>query len=276
MLATTEPHHDDDQPCSTSPTSSSSHLLDPVSLHLAVTGMVLDRRGEAAAVDALFREDAEVVRSLYREVAQRRVSPGAGSAYGRKREEWRRKKAAVKVGWRELSRRKHGLNLNDTAARLGLSRGTLVALLEHHGFLELVYWNGKQRRRLVSEETFDAGIGHNVIPDNRIGHLEGQHKAAPFPVFYEDRLDDIAWCLDWKGIEEGVVKQTSKRKRLAWLLDHHAYLPSEEIAGLVGCSLSAVEKAQRRMNSGSPSSPVTPTRTFEGADLLTCNSYPYF
>jgi hypothetical protein len=77
----------------------------------------------------------------------------------------------------------------------------------------LVPYGSRQSRRLVTETAFHAEVGHNVTPENRIGHLEGYAKAATFPVFYEDRLADILWCLDYEGVKAGAAAQPTKRTR---------------------------------------------------------------
>ena len=47
-------------------------------------------------------------------------------------------------------------------------------------------------------------------------------------------------------LQARLAAETTKRKRLAFLLSDHAYLPDAEIASLAGCSLSGVEKGRRR------------------------------
>jgi hypothetical protein len=59
-------------------------------------------------------------------------------------------------------------------------------------------------------------------------------------------LPDVLWCLDYQGIVKAVEALPSKRKRLAWLLTHHDYLPNRELARLAGCNVRSVEKARER------------------------------
>lgn len=189
-------------------------------------------------MEKLWREDSEVVRSTYHSIADCRVSGNWLTSYHRTRE---KKRGKAKL----LTRRKFGLTLNSIAIRSGIAKPTLASLMEHHGLLSLTQFGLDQKRRLVTEKAYRAHLGHNVNPANRIGHLEGQGKAANFPVFYEDRLDDILWVLDYSGIQEAVSKQPTKKAKLAYLLGQHPYLPDGEVAALAGYSRRAVITARQ-------------------------------
>jgi hypothetical protein len=198
---------------------------------------------EDEMVTKLWREAPVTVRRVFHEIADKR----AGVDYYRVRDTTKATKGTREARRRrpQLTRNKRGLPLSEMARRTYMALPTFTALLVHHGFLELVPY-GSRRRHLVTESAFRAEVGHNVYPKNRIGHLEGYRRAAVFPVFYEDRLKDILWCLDYQGIVEAVDAIPSKRKRLAWLLGNHTYLPNREIAQLVGCSEVGVKKARAR------------------------------
>lgn len=185
----------------------------------------------------LWREDPDEVETIYLSIADNRTSDGWLNSYQRRREN--RKKAKL------LTRKKYGLTLNAISERTGIAKPALVSLMEHHGLLALVQFGIEQKRRLVTEAAFHAHLGANVNPANRIGHLEGQGKAANFPVFYEDRLADILWMLDFDGIKEAVSGQPTKKAKLAYLLGHHGYLPDGEIATLAGYTRRAVIKARQ-------------------------------
>jgi hypothetical protein len=127
--------------------------------------------------------------------------------------------------------------------------------MEHHGILELVQFGLDQKRRLVTDTTFHAELGHNVYSTKHIGKLEGHAKSSPFPVFYEDRLQDLLWMLDYPGIRKEALKIQSKKGKLSWLLSEHPYLPDTEIATLAGYSAYGVSKA-RLSRSISPPKPT--------------------
>jgi hypothetical protein len=227
-------------------------------LRLAIASAIVDRLSEETIIDKLFREDPERVRSVYREITAPRAGrdePISSSAKRRERSTY------VRPLWRKRS----GLTVSAIADRYGMTVATLKSLLEFHGFLECVPYGGRQRRMLVSETAFHAEVGHNVIPMNRIGHLEGYGKAAPFPVFYEDRLSDIFWCLDYSNIVVAVEAIPTKRKRLAWLIDNHAYLPDAEVATLADCTERGVRKARAAQRSTEDTSGllITPIGTLE-------------
>ena len=232
-------------------------------LRLAVAEAVLEgvqpngekRRAttEEDLIEKLWREDPDMVRRVFREVIDKRadanyrmmgyrgdtIRPGKSSAT--------RGAPIVSTAKREkLTRNKIGLTLSEIAERTGITKPTLAALLEHHGFLELVPHGGRQNRRLVSDTAFHAGVGHNVMPENRIGHLEGYNRAAAFPVFYEERLPDVLSCLNYDGFKDAAAALPTKRARLSWLLTNHGYLPDREIAELAGGSVVGVEKARQR------------------------------
>ena len=201
----------------------------------------------------LWRENPETVRRLFHEIADKRAAVDPYRLRLSKKSDNRGETTSLNGPQRRprrprrprLTRNKRGLTLSEIARQTHMDPPTLTALLEHHGFLELVPY-GWKRRRLVTDTAFHAGVGHNVVPKNRIGHLEGYGKAMAFPVFYRDRLEEILWSLDFQGIAKVVEGLRSKRKRLAWLLDNHGYLPNREIATLAGCSEIGVKKARAR------------------------------
>lgn len=79
------------------------------------------------------------------------------------------------------SRDKQGLRLPKMAARAGLDVATLTTLLEHHGYLAAVPFGGRQRRRLVTDRAYAAGLGHNPDGARRRLRAEGAGKPVPFP-----------------------------------------------------------------------------------------------
>lgn len=190
-----------------------------------------------AIQERLWRYDPDQVRVVYDQIVRQRsdLHPVSSHSYGYRKV--RRRQEAIQKPQRI------GLRVAEMADRASLSQATLTALLEHHGFLELVPYGGHQRRRLVSDNVVEAGYGHNVTPSNRIGHLEGFNTSATFPVFYEEKANDILWCLNYEGIVAKVSSMTSKKDRLQWLLENHPYLPQEELAGMSGYSERGVRKA---------------------------------
>lgn len=155
------------------------------------------------------------------------------------------------------ARDRRGLTLAEVATVAGLDRETLVSLLGHHGYLELVPFGGRQRRRLITARAFAAGLGHNVDASRtRIGAVEGAHRACVFPVLYAEAVPCILWTLDHAGIVRGAAAIPGKKDRLAWLLGHHGYLPTAELAALSGYTRRGVELARTRAgNASSASSP---------------------
>lgn len=142
------------------------------------------------------------------------------------------------------TRDRRGLRVPEFAERVGIERATLDALLSHHAFLELRPFGRNQSRLVVSDAAFAAEVGHMVGPKSRIGHLEGHAKAAPFPVFYDERIDDVMECLGWDEIVAHVERTSTKRGKLEWLLTEHGYLPDGELARLSGYSRRGVIKAR--------------------------------
>ena len=147
---------------------------------------------------------------------------------------------------RPLPRRdRPGMQLREIAEQAGMDRETLARLLGHHGYLELVPYGGMQSRRLVTDAAFHAGLGHNVDPSAiRSPRLDGNGRAAAFPVFYPEAVPAIMAALDWTGIQREAGTITNKRERMRWMLTHHHYLPSQAIADVGGFSLRGVKKAR--------------------------------
>lgn len=206
----------------------------------------------ASIQERLWREDPEAVARIYDAMmvgdAEGPSSVGAGR-HGRIAERMAELRRPLP------SRRTQGLTLRDIATMAGLDRETLVALMEHHGYLELVPYGGTQRRRLVTDRAFHAGLGHTADGSHcRIARLEGIGRAVPFPVFYPKRVPDILWSLDHAGITARAKAIEEKRERMRWLLHHHDYLPDAELAKLSGYSLSGVKKA--RNSSGQHQAPA--------------------
>jgi hypothetical protein len=152
-------------------------------------------------------------------------------------------------------RQRRGMTVAEIAAQSGMRRETLARLMEHHGYLEMVPYGGRQRRRLVTDVAFHAGLGHNVDASQiRIAAVEGVNRAGVFPVFYLECVPDILWTLDYFGIVAAAQDIPSKRERMRWLLDHHGYLPNDELAAIAGYSLSGVEKARSLSITSNPTS----------------------
>ena len=226
-------------------------------LRLAIATAIVEKMGLEELEAKLFREDPERVRSIYDQVVSSRTWGTYSLSQFHKRVEAAKKKPLP-------SRKKIGLRLPDVSKRTRIPLAALVSLLEHHGYLELVPFGLEQKRRLITETAFKAGVGHNVSPDNRIGHLEGFNKASVFPVLYEDTLSDVIWTLDYEGIKKAVRKLSKKKDKLSWLLSHHGYLPDTEIASLSGYSSRGISKAKQRQGLSSMVL-ITSAGTFDGA-----------
>ena len=208
-------------------------------LRLVIGNAIIDRIKLEDLIEKLWREDPDEVSSLYEAITARRINEvWRLSGYHRRMEERSKRQLP--------SRRKIGLTLNAIAKRKSIQLATLVALMEHHDLLEMAQFGLDQKRRMVTDNAFKAELGHNVIPANRIGHLEGYGKAAPFAVFYEDRLEDVFWMLNYEGIKTGLAELVGKKAKLAMLLDKHPYLPDQEIATLAGYSRRAVINARHK------------------------------
>lgn len=145
-----------------------------------------------------------------------------------------------------LWRDKQGVTVAAMAERWRIADSTLRALLDHHGFLETVPYGGQQRRALVPDNVFHAEYGHNVIPGKGSGVFQGDKSTIIFPVFYEEVLDNIWWCLDYPGITEAVSNIDNKKWRLNYLISDHGYLPNTEIALLSGYTVNGVSVARLR------------------------------
>ncbi|WP_042691146.1 hypothetical protein [Azospirillum sp. B506] len=145
-----------------------------------------------------------------------------------------------------LWRDKQGVTVSAMAEGWGVADSTLRALLDHHGFLETVPYGGQQRRALVPDNVFYAGYGHNVIPGKGSGVFQGDKSTIIFPVFYEEVLDNIWWCLDYAGITKEISKIDNKKWRLNHLLSDHGYLPNTEVALLSGYTVNGVSVARLR------------------------------
>lgn len=143
--------------------------------------------------------------------------------------------------------RPRGLTVRELAAMAGVDRETMARALEHHGYLEVVPYRAPLRRRLVTRQAEEAGLGRNILADRfRIGRRDGDHRASAFPVFEVDQAPAILWTVDLDGIRRAAATLENKRARLQWMLAHHSYFPNAFIAKLVGCTVRAVEKGRAR------------------------------
>lgn len=229
------------------------HRLPARALTLAVGFKMLDlagRRTSTMTIDALLealpREDADDVTRAYKKLMNACWLDGEATEgrHGLRAERMRELRQPLSQCKRS------GLTVQDLADRAGVERHAMACALVHSGYLELAPYGGKQSRRLVTRTAEAAGYGHNVDgSQSRIGRLEGFNRSCPFPVFYEEHLDDILWSLDIEGIREKAVGTASKRGRLSWLLEVHGYFPNDFVALLSGCSLSGVKKARGRLES---------------------------
>jgi hypothetical protein len=213
-------------------------------LVLSVAQALHDGLPLEAVAERLWREDPSEIAGIFDRVATASLDHAAERPYGRL-EELRREAIAEARRAAPKPQRSCGLTLDAIAERTSMARATLVALLEHHGILELAPCGGTQRRRLLSDVAVRNGLGHNVQPGaKRVAALEGFGKAAPFPVLYEERLTEVLWCLDAEGIAKEAERHARRADRLPWLLAHHGYLPGDELARLSGYSVRAVRMAQ--------------------------------
>lgn len=218
--------------------------LPPIMLRAAVAECVLDRKPLAATVDALWREDPRVVTALYEAAVHNRAIwqfEGRIDPHGMRRRMGRRKRRR----WGLLSPRKRGITITDLAKLAGFDREAVACAMEHHGFLVLATFGGRNRRRMVSERAEREGLGRNPHGGStHVAHLEGHAKATPFPVFYAEHIPKILRTLNLPGIRDAAAAIPTKRARLRWLLDHHGYLPSATIAAFAGCSEIGARKAR--------------------------------
>lgn len=219
-------------------------------LRIAIVDCICDGLDLPTIRDRLWREDPEAIESLYD-----RLRIGRGAVFSEPRgriglhvERMRRMRRPLP------SRPMVGVTVTAIADQAGLARETLACMLEHHGYLEMVPYGGRQSRRLVTDRAYAAGLGHNVDSSaTRIARLEGAAKACVFPVFYPEKVPAILWTLDHDGIRREVAAQPSKRHRLTYLLQHHPYLPTNEIAALSGFTRQGVDK--RKLHEGSAAPP---------------------
>jgi hypothetical protein len=114
-----------------------------------------------------------------------------------------------------------------------------------NGVLELRPYDGLQRRRFVTDEAVEAGLGWNVIPPStQLARRKGHARGCPFAVFNPARLRDLAWMLDWPGIVTAASALSSPQQRRAFLLTAHPSLPDAVIGHLSGYARSAIQKAR--------------------------------
>lgn len=216
--------------------------LPPAQMRLAVAHAVRDRLPLSRILGCLWRTDPAEVSAAYDDAIFGRVDlPDAATAgrHGLLAERMRELRRPLPT------RRKRGLTITEIAAQAGVERETLACLMEHHGYLELVPFGGTQRRRLVTDQAFDAGLGHNADASRvRVAVVEGRNRAGVFPVFYPEHVPAILWTLDHAGISTGAAAIKGKRGKLCWLLDNHGHLPTAELASLSGYSRRGVEKAR--------------------------------
>lgn len=237
------------------------HRLSDSQLKLAIGTAIVDGMTEDEVIDRLWREHPIKVKHFYQTIKLNRGYSGYMEPFERKRSY----AAPTKV----LTRNKVGLTLSELALKLKLKAATVVALLEHHGLLELVPYGLEQSRRLVTENAYTAHLGHNILP-SRIARLEGHSKSSVFPVFYEDRLQDLLWLFDLDGIYERMGKEDGKKGKLRWLLMRHSYLPDDEIATLSGYTRRGVIKARRRSNLGTTEVEASRKFTPQINPIITC------
>ncbi|MFT9219994.1 hypothetical protein [Gluconobacter oxydans] len=123
---------------------------------------------------------------------------------------------------------------------------TLYRLLEENYCLERAPFGREQSRWFVTDKAVEGGYGQTVDPSNTHSFvLSGPKKAFPFPVFYEDKVRDVIWTLDWDAILDHLGTLGTKKERLAWLIAQHSYLPNKAMAHLSGRGIATVERRRR-------------------------------
>ena len=202
------------------------------------------------AIEQLWREDRERVIEVYDDIMLSRLEDSlcdGGGTHGLRAERMRELRRPLST------RTRRGMTLAEISAQADIHVETLSRMLEHHGYLELCPFGGRQSRRLVSAAAYAAHHGHNVDPSSiRSPRLDGSARAAPFPVFYAEHVSSILWTLGLDLIQQGVAAQPTKKGKLAFLLAEHGYLPDAEMARLAGYSRVGVARARTKAVSVRP------------------------
>ncbi len=240
--------------------------LSETHLRFAVGDCLRERDPTKRALDAiqrrLAREDSAAVSKLYDAAtlgsceASIMISEGGGGMHGLLA-------ARLRALRRPLMKRdRDGLPLSEIAKIGGMSRKTLVALMEHHGYVETVPFGRDKRRCLVTEQAFQAELGHNVDPGaKRSPRLDGIERSVPFAVFYEEHVYSILWTLDLEGVTATVRLAPSKGQRIALAMRQFSFLPNSVLADLCECSVRGIEEARRRRPSKQPYPFITHNHT---------------
>ncbi|GAN63700.1 hypothetical protein [Acetobacter indonesiensis] len=128
------------------------------------------------------------------------------------------------------------------------SEETTRRLLIHHGWLELAPYGRTQSRSLATEKTVKGGYGQNIDPSGKHSiRLSGGARSFPFPVFWKERLPEVAASLGWPKIISSVSDFKWKQERLSWLLNDYAYLPTPALSELSGMGTATVKRAKAAM-----------------------------
>lgn len=222
----------------------STQRLSHANLVLAVEQCIHEGRSGPETTAALHRENPEEVQHLFDSIISEKYGPSEPGQLARH--------GLLATKMRALHRPvpyrlRTGLTLTEMAGKASMARETLCALLEHHGYIETSYFGGQQRRCLVTDQAFQAELGHNVDCSRSRCFLEGQGKVAVFPVFYEDHFNDIMFTLDHPGIVRTAKEQGKRKAKMAWLMANYDFLPDKEIAEISGYSLIAVKKARAEL-----------------------------
>lgn len=228
----------------TIPDLPSSHLR--LALHDILRSPRFTDRAPERAQERLWREDPQRVLATYDDIVMDRFDATlfdtSSGRHGLRAERMRELHRPI------LSRDRIGLTVSEMAARAGLPQETMARLLEANGYLELCPFGRLQNRRLLTQRAAEVGLGHNVDASQcRSVRLDGPARAVVFPVFYEDRADDIIWSLGWDLIVRSCQAELTKKRRLRYLLDAHGYLPDAAIGTLSGYTLDGVGRARKRV-----------------------------
>lgn len=208
----------------------------------------------------LWREDPDTVAEVFQGVM---ASYAADAAFGGDDQAGRHGLRAERM--RELrrpllQRKRQGLTLAEIVGRvqettsLPVSRSAVVALMVHHGYLELVGFGGRQRRHLLTGQAVANQIGHNVHPHSTYSpRVGGVAKAAPFPVIYPEVLEDVTWTFDLERIQARVVEivtasaADTRKQAVVFLLECHSYLPDQTIADWCGVERMTVSRLRKKV-----------------------------
>ncbi|ALR88201.1 hypothetical protein DB34_13640 [Acetobacter pasteurianus] len=245
---------------------------DTLRIRLSAHDMIMDGCSDVAeAQHRLYRDDPHLVASIFTETQRNRDAHFGPASYDCAYDGMsctpyvaaKRPRLSKSARNHKPAKTQKGLTVSEIAEDAALwqtdgfwagadkaatpSAEAVRRLMIEHGWLTTAPYGRNQARTLATDKTINGGYGDNIDPSAIHSiRLSGAKRSFPFPVFWTARVPEVVASLGWPQIISNVSAFPRKQERLGWLMNRHAYLPTNTLSDLSGMALASVKRAKAK------------------------------